>query len=380
MTSHIPTITSLPVPPIVLPRPRYDVADSCDETDPCDMRFSGWLLHEGVPHTCAGDWDTSAATLDAVAPGAMATSRWRHGESVLLDLTDDLGAPCLAYVCLWAGRVSYRAGAWEREAARAVEPLLRAALPSFVAPETEEDPHVPVGFWTSDPRQGLTTREMKMPIWDDIAPNYPATVRRRLAPLMAADPSLARAGQLILWHGAPGMGKTTALRALAWQWRSWCRMEYVTDPEALFGGGTDYLMRLLLHGDRDPDVTDQWRLLVLEDTGELMSRDAKQRSGPGLSRMLNLVDGLIGEGLRVLVLATTNEPLGRLHPAVSRSGRSAATIEFDRFTPREAASWLRRRDLAADAPVPVTLAGLFARAAGRETPDDKRPSRVGFVR
>ena len=48
-----------------------------------------------------------------------------------------------------------------------------------------------------------------------------------------------------------------------------------------------------------------WRLLVLEDTGELLTPDAKTVIGQGLSRFLNVVDGLIGQGLRVLVLVTT---------------------------------------------------------------------------
>ena len=41
-------------------------------------------------------------------------------------------------------------------------------------------------------------------------------------------------GQLLLWHGEPGTGKTYALRALAWEWRAWCRFHYVTDPERFF--------------------------------------------------------------------------------------------------------------------------------------------------
>ena len=48
--------------------------------------------------------------------------------------------------------------------------------------------------------------------------------------------------------------------------------------------------------------------------------DAKERTGQALSRFLNVVDGLIGQGLRLLVLVTSNEELGKLHPAVSRPG------------------------------------------------------------
>src|SRR5438046_8444628 len=86
-----------------------------------------------------------------------------------------------------------------------------------------------------------------------------------------------------------------------------------------------------------------WRLLVLEDTGELLTPDAKSIIGQGLSRFLNVVDGLIGQGLRVLVLVTTNEELRRLHPAVARPGRCAANIEFTALPADEAAAWLGGR-------------------------------------
>ena len=42
--------------------------------------------------------------------------------------------------------------------------------------------------------------------------------------------------------------------------------------------------------------SEAWRLLVLEDTGELLTPDAKTVIGQGLSRFLNVVDGLIGQG------------------------------------------------------------------------------------
>lgn len=40
------------------------------------------------------------------------------------------------------------------------------------------------------------------------------------------------------------------------------------------------------------------------------------------------MDGLIGQGFNLLVLVTTNEPVGKLHPAVVRQGRCLAEIEF----------------------------------------------------
>ena len=120
-----------------------------------------------------------------------------------------------------------------------------------------------------------------------------------------------------------------------------------------------------------------WRVLVLEDTGELLSADARVSMGQGLSRFLNVVDGLIGQGLRVLVLVTTNEPIKRLHPAVARPGRCAANVEFTALSRSEAASWLAARDADPSIDSPVTIAQLYARLHGLET--GELPPLVGFA-
>ena len=155
--------------------------------------------------------------------------------------------------------------------------------------------------------------------------------------------------------------------------RSWCRLHYVTDPETFFGQPR-YMLDVLLEEPEDGE-RDLWRLLVLEDTGELLVSDAKERTGQGLSRLLNVVDGLIGQGLRLLVLVTTNEVLRRLHPAVARPGRCEHVVEFTAFTAEEAAAWLERHgsDAAAGR---STLASLYARAAGIEPP---RKHPLGFT-
>jgi len=133
---------------------------------------------------------------------------------------------------------------------------------------------------------------------------------------------------------------------------------------------------LLNESDEGEDDVERWRLLILEDTGELLAADAKERTGQGLSRLLNTVDGLIGQGLRVLVLVTTNEPLRRLHTAVARPGRCAMQLEFLPFTAAEGQRWLERHG-AEGRGRGGTLASLYARAAGAEPADAPR---VGFVR
>jgi hypothetical protein len=103
---------------------------------------------------------------------------------------------------------------------------------------------------------------------------------------------------------------------------------------------------------------------MLEDTGELLTPDAKSVIGQGLSRFLNVVDGLIGQGLRVLVLVTTNEEIRALHPAVARPGRCAADVSFVPLSAEEATEWLSARDGGEPPAGPTTLASLYAALQG----------------
>jgi hypothetical protein len=231
------------------------------------------------------------------------------------------------------------------------------------------DPHkVPFGYWHISPR-GPSRSESAVTVepWADIRRNYTARTAEAGDQLMALAPD-SLGGRLLLLHGPPGTGKTTMLRALSIAWRRWCRVDCVLDPERLFNDPA-YLLAVGLAKDRsstdesadddranDDSANDDsadddsaaviggpwWRLLVLEDCDELIRPGAKSVSGQALARLLNVTDGLLGHGRRLLVAITTNEPLARLHPAVTRPGRCLAQIEVGRFTRAEALHWLGR--------------------------------------
>jgi hypothetical protein len=260
----------------------------------------------------------------------------------------------------------------------AAERELRELIPRPPV-RTDDDRSSIIRFWYHTPR-GATAiaRRISVPDWRELRANYASTTIDQLAPLMDGwRPT--ESGRLLRWHGPPGTGKTYALRALTWQWREWCEAHYIIDPERLFSERPDYMLEVLLNTDDGLDELDfdepeqpdgsearsrPWRLLILEDTGELLAADAKEREGQGLSRLLNLVDGLIGQGLRVVVLVTGNEPLRRLHPAISRPGRCAAIVEFRAFSSSEACEWLEDRGADQVLSAGGTLAELYASLDG----------------
>jgi ATPase family protein associated with various cellular activities (AAA) len=348
--------------------------------------FQSLLLGRGALHVVHREWITAAQAIDVVWPALSSSSNRRLSgdRSWVFDLGDALVRLFLSPDGVARASFAVRDLAL---LARAEEALLELLPAEGAGGDLDSDGGlVPVTFWCWGGMRRSTRRRLLVPSWAEIYGNYASATRALLGPLFDGfRPS--GDGQLILWHGAPGTGKTHAIRALADAWRSWCDVHYVMDPDVFFGQPASYMRDVLLDNDdeyefdqrnHDEERNDgRWRLLVLEDTGELLNVDAKLDVGQGLSRLLNVVDGLLGQGLRVLVLITTNEPIARLHPAVVRPGRCAMTAEFVPLPAGEANVWLDAHGAAAITSVPISIAELYNSAAGGQPSAAER--RVGFA-
>jgi hypothetical protein len=267
--------------------------------------------------------------------------------------------------------VKIEVAAETREAARAGASMVRRALESNPpAPE-----QVSVAFWMRGEWGGdVRHREIDAPRFEQIAGNYARPVRdalERLIGVRAPD-----RGRLILWRGEPGTGKSHALRALARAWAPWCSAHFIMDPEELLGRGGAYILDVLTWNDDES----RWRMLILEDAGELIAADARAVTGQALSRLLNVADGLLGQGMRTLLLITTNEPVRRLHPAARRPGRCLADVEFTPLSPEEANAWLAARGHNRRVNRPTPLAELFGAADAGPVEAESTGIGFGFAR
>lgn len=306
----------------------------------CELLFESAVLEAGFRTTERNWWPTEERSLSA--EGAV----FREGDTgALYQLAD--GTLVLAHIDRDSITVSV-AGPSRAAVGGALAAFQRDYPASFVT--TEGDSRVPITFWSNSQFGPVPRlRRIDATAWEPIVGNYSAEVRAELAALMAwGEPGTE--GQLILWQGPPGTGKTWALRALANEWSSWAEFNYITDPDSFFVDDPSYMVNVLLSDSYQVmDVSDgsvfeeqaegKWRVLILEDTGELLSANAKEKYGQGLSRLLNVVDGMIGQGLRVLCLVTTNDELGELNEAVRRPGRCASQIVFGPLSDEESQAW-----------------------------------------
>jgi type II secretory pathway predicted ATPase ExeA len=200
-----------------------------------------------------------------------------------------------------------------------------------------DEAFVTTAFWRmSQSGPNSSYRNLLVPTWEEIKGNYNGTAQKGIAGLCKMTDIGDRTGNIIILHGPPGTGKTTALRALARSWKGWAATHYIVDPD-VFLGSADYMWDVILNMSHD---TERYKLLIMEDVDELIKAEAKQTVGQSFSRLLNLGDGFLGQGLDLAIVLTTNEPVEKLNPAITRPGRCLANIEVPPFTPTQASKWL----------------------------------------
>jgi hypothetical protein len=283
------------------------------------------------------------------------------------------------------------------------EALLAEVLEALQARAHQEKPRDD-GVWTDFCASGRHgTRQdsqfVRCPRWDAIRANYPAPTRAALESLLAL-PDLGRHGQLIIWHGPTGTGKTWALRAAMLAWRETFVPTVLADP-AEFAKNPEYYFDLASDSRdealNDPDLPREFeealgkkpdgkepprrRLFILEDAAPLLVRDPGKASDT-LGRLLNMTDGLIGQGREDLFLVTFNEEVTDIDPAFLRPGRCVANVRFPLMARAAAAEWLKARGKdAGSLEEEVSLADLYAKASGGpivESADESLKGPAGF--
>jgi len=243
---------------------------------------------------------------------------------------------------------------------------------------------VPIIFSYKMGSQIMTpSRKLACPQWKSIRHNY--TEASDIQALMKMEAPYDR-GKLVLWHGPPGCGKTYAIRALVREWSERANVIYAIDPETLLTDPS-YLYDLLLDEENHETSCEtinyarrkrprrrrrgfggsgeRFILLILEDALSFVLEENRRHLGPQMSRLLNLTDGFIGQGLRLVIVMTTNEELKKIDPAFTRPGRILQVKQFQPFTPDQARAWCKsmRVEMPAQEQDSYTLGELYGQTA-----------------
>lgn len=127
---------------------------------------------------------------------------------------------------------------------------------------------------------------------------------------------------IVILHGDPGSGKSTYIKYLS---RVIKDKEVLYIPPAMAGALSEPKIIPFLM-DKPNSI------LIIEDGEDVLSKREKNKPSAGVSNILNITDGILGDCLKIQIIATFNMEKNQIDEALLRKGRLIAEHQFKKLS------------------------------------------------
>lgn len=196
----------------------------------------------------------------------------------------------------------------------------------------------------------------------DISYNYSKKFRQDI-PKIKDDLTNYSKG-LYLFSGLPGTGKTSFVNHLA----NTVNRQFIYIPNTMVNSldNPAFINFLSEHNNS---------VLIIEDAEDCLKVRGTGSAGM-VSTVLNITDGLLGDILKISVVATYNADDKLIDPALLRKGRLKYKHYFDKLSIEEAQELADRQELKVKITTPMTIGDIYNY---EEEGFINAPSKMGFV-
>ena len=172
---------------------------------------------------------------------------------------------------------------------------------------------------------------------------------------------------IILLHGDPGTGKTSYIKYLT---------SLIGEKDILFIPPS--MAEMLSEPTIIPFLMEHKNSILIIEDAERVIGDREGNSSPaGVSNILNLTDGILGDCLSIQIVATFNMRREKIDKALLRKGRLIAEHKFEKLTIEETNKLLKHLDKNQISLEPMCLADIYNIDVELHKTSDKT-SKIGF--
>ena len=154
---------------------------------------------------------------------------------------------------------------------------------------------------------------------------------------------------IILLHGDPGTGKTSYIKHLT---------SLIKEKDILFIPPS--MAEMLSEPSIIPFLMDHKNsILIIEDAERVISDREGNGSPAGVSNILNLTDGILGDCLSIQIVATCNMKREKIDQALLRKGRLIAEHKFSKLSVEESNNLLKHLEKDHEVSESMSLADIY---------------------